>query len=161
VSKQILFTLTVIAAICAGGCSHKNDTGGPQDHPVRALYLAGINAFNSHDVETLIQQFANDFEMYTNTGWHRGLPAIKERFGKIFQQFPSVKMEIEDLHVREVVLGTAIVDFRWKVFPKGSGPAWSGIGTGVYVFRSQRWLEVLEHESVVHVDEALSTAGKE
>jgi hypothetical protein len=50
---------------------------------------------------------------------------------------------------------TATVAFRWRVHPMGQGPAFHGVGSGVYVRRDGRWLEVLEHETVTVVDSAL------
>ena len=41
----------------------------------------------------------------------------------------------------------------------GRGPAFRGVGSGVYVQRSGRWLEALEHETIVTVDPALRQKG--
>ena len=35
----------------------------------------------------------------------------------------------------------------------GQGPAFHGVGSGVYLRRDGKWTEVLEHETVVKVDE--------
>jgi len=102
-----------------------------------------------------MQQFADDVEIYTPTGWLRGNTAVRERFVKTFKQFPAVKMEIEELKVRQVAPNTIIVDFKWKTYPKGSGPAFHGVGSGVYVKRKGNWIEVLEHETVTKIDEEL------
>lgn len=124
-------------------------------HPVEAFFTAGIEAFNRHDLDKFMEQFADDLEMYTPTGWLRGKAAVRERFVGTFKQFPNVKMEIEDLKVREVNSKTAIVDFKWKTYPAGAGPAFYGVGSGVYVKRKNRWVEVLEHETVTKIDDAL------
>lgn len=44
------------------------------------------------------------------------------------------------------------------LFPMGAGPASHGIGSGIYILRGDRWEEVLEHETVTLVDEALRGA---
>lgn len=126
-----------------------------QKHPVEEFFMLGIAAFNAHDLEGFMKQFAGDVEMYTPTGWLRGHQSVRERFAQTFRQFPSVRMEIEGLRVREVARGTAVTDFKWRVYPMGRGPAFHGVGSGVYVQRDGRWVEVLEHETVVKVDEGL------
>lgn len=128
-------------------------------HTVEQFFMAGIAAFNAHDLDGFMKQFAADIEMYTPTGWLRGQQNVRERFAQTFQQFPSVRMEIEDLRVREVGRATVVTDFKWRVYPMGRGPAFHGVGSGVYVQRGGKWVEVLEHETVVKVDEGLN-AGK-
>lgn len=54
---------------------------------MRARYLTGIQAFNAHDLELFMGQFADDIEMYTPTGWLRGQTAVRERFASTFAQF--------------------------------------------------------------------------
>ncbi len=129
-------------------------------HPVEGFFMSGIAAFNNHDLETFMQQFAPDIEMYTPTGWLRGHAAVRMRFTETFKQFPNVRMEIEELRVREVSPGVAITDFKWRVFPMGKGPAFHGVGSGVYIQKDGRWAEVLEHETVVKVDEGLGPPPK-
>jgi hypothetical protein len=87
----------------------------------------------------------------------RGRQSVRARFAQTFEQFPSVRMEIEDLRVREVARGTVVTDFKWHVYPMGRGPAFHGVGSGVYIRRGGKWVEVLEHETVVKVDEGLNT----
>lgn len=128
---------------------------GQEKHPVESFFMSGIEAFNAHDLGKFMKQFADDVEMYTPTGWLRGQAAVRERFVGTFRQFPSVRMEIEELRVREVAPSVALVDFKWRTFPKGGGPAFHGVGSGVYVRRNSHWVEVLEHETVVKVDEEL------
>jgi uncharacterized protein (TIGR02246 family) len=126
-----------------------------QKHAVEIFFMTGIQAFNAHDLDKFMKQFADDVEMYTPMGWLRGKALVRERFIGTFRQFPSVRMEIEDLRVREVSPAVALVDFKWRTFPKGSGAAFHGVGSGVYVRRDGLWVEVLEHETVVRVDEEL------
>jgi uncharacterized protein (TIGR02246 family) len=127
----------------------------PREQAVEKFFMSGIESFNAHDLDKFMKQFADDLEMYTPTGWLRGKAAVRERFVTTFKQFPSVKMEIEDLRAREVSPATVLVDFRWRTYPRGVGPAFHGVGSGVYVWRKGAWVEVLEHETVVQVDEAL------
>ncbi len=127
-----------------------------QSHPVETFFMSGIAAFNAHDLDGFMKQFATDIEMYTPTGWVRGHQAVRERFADTFSKFPTVRMEIENLRVREVTAGTVVTDFEWRVYPMGKGPAFHGVGSGVYVIRDGRWVEVLEHETVVKVDEGLN-----
>jgi len=129
--------------------------GSSPSHPVERFFMSGIAAFNAHDLDGFMKQFATDIEMYTPTGWVRGHQAVRDRFADTFTKFPAVRMEIENLRVREVAGGTVVTDFEWRVYPMGKGPAFHGVGSGVYVLRDGRWVEVLEHETVVKVDEGL------
>lgn len=129
-------------------------------HPVEIFFMSGITAFNVHDLDGFMRQFAADIEMYTPTGWLRGQASVHTRFAQTFQQFPSVRMEVEDLHVREVSRGVVVTDFKWRVYPMGQGPAFHGVGSGVYIHRDRKWVEVLEHETVVKVDEGLNPGKK-
>ena len=122
---------------------------------VESTYRAGIAAFNAHELDTFVGQFADDVVMYTPTGWLRGGAAVRARFDSTFRQFPKVRMEIDSLEVRAVGPATATVAFRWHVYPMGAGPAFDGVGSGVYVRRASRWVEVLEHETVQRVDAPL------
>ena len=135
-------------------------TGSAQrEHPVGTFFMSGIAAFNAHDLDGFMKQFATDVEMYTPTGWVRGQAGVRQRFAQTFQQFPSVRMEVEDLRVREVARGAVVTDFKWRVYPMGRGPAFHGVGSGVYIRRNGKWVEVLEHETVVKVDEGLGAGG--
>jgi uncharacterized protein (TIGR02246 family) len=131
-----------------------------RQHPVESFFLSGIEAFNAHDLDRFMKQFADDIQMYTPTGWLRSQAEVRERFQSTFKQFPNVKMEITELRVREVSPGTVVTDFRWKVYPMGSGPAFHGVGSGVYIKRRGQWTEVLEHETVTQVDDGLKPDKK-
>jgi uncharacterized protein (TIGR02246 family) len=148
--------LTLILNACIAPAAQQT-----KPHPVHDFFMAGISAFNEHDLDTFMKQFASDIEMYTPTGWLRGHEAVRQRFVETFKQFPAVRMEIEDLVVREVAPGTAITSFKWRVYPMGKGPAFHGVGSGVYVLRNGTWAEVLEHETVVKVDEGLGPPKKQ
>jgi hypothetical protein len=93
------------------------------------------------------------------TGWVRGGDAVCRRFQETFTQFPSVAMTIDSLDVTSPAHGTALVRFDWTVQPMGRGPPFRGVGSDVYVQRNGRWVEVLEHETVVTVDPALRQKG--
>jgi uncharacterized protein (TIGR02246 family) len=154
--KTILIPLLLIApGLLAPGPQQPADK-----HPVEGVFMSGIAAFNAHDLDEFMKQFASDVDMYTPTGWLRGQQSVRERFAQTFKQFPSVRMEIEDLRTRDVAPGTVITDFRWRVYPMGKGPAYHGVGSGVYVRRDGVWVEVLEHETVTKVDEGLAPSKK-
>lgn len=148
----IIFLLTATPFFAFGQTKNKKTE---IKHPVETFFMSGIEAFNAHHLNRFMKQFADDVEMYTPTGWLRGNTAVRERFVQTFKQFPAVKMEIEELKVREVAPNTVIVDFKWKTYPKGSGAAFHGVGSGVYVKRKGNWIEVLEHETVTKIDDEL------
>ena len=153
-----MLLLTALTS-CAGGSL----LGGGEDPPggrnsddeVRAFFLSGIEEFNAHELNRFMSQFGADIRMYTPTGWVNGYAAVRERFADTFAQFPDVRMEIDSLRVRQVGDGVVVTDFQWRVYPMGQGPAFHGVGSGVYVLRGGDWEEVLEHETVTLVDEAL------
>lgn len=69
-------------------------------------------------------------------------------------------MTIDSLRVRSVAPSVAVVDFQWMVHPMGAGPAFHGVGSGVYVQRDGEWVEVLEHETVTRTDPELQQTGR-
>ena len=154
--KRSLALALLLAALPALAAAQE----GSAENTVENFFMSGIAAFNAHDLDGFMKQFAEDVEMYTPTGWLRGRAGVRERFSQTFKQFPAVRMEVEDLRVREVARGTVVTDFRWRVYPMGKGPAFHGVGSGVYVLRDGGWVEVLEHETVVKVDEGLGPAKK-
>ena len=154
--KRISIVVALLI-ISSDSIAQTNRNTTVEKHPVEAFFLSGIEAFNAHDLDRFMKQFANDIEMYTPTGWLRSHAAVRERFASTFKQFASVRMEVEDLRVREAGPGVVITDFKWRVYPGGRGPAFHGTGTGVYVLRKGRWVEVLEHETVTKVDEGLGS----
>jgi hypothetical protein len=156
--KQVFIILILLISSSSAFSQNTTDKTAPK-HPVEIFFNAGIEEFNAHRLDKFMQQFAADVEMYTPTGWLRGNDAVRERFAQTFKQFPAVKMEIEDLKVREVAPETVTVDFKWKTYPLGKGPAFYGVGSGVYVKRKNGWVEVLEHETVTRVDEEMKTGG--
>jgi hypothetical protein len=158
--KRISVVIAALLIISSDSVAQTNKNTSVEKHPVEAFFLSGIEAFNAHDLDRFMKQFAGDIEMYTPTGWLRSQAAVRERFASTFKQFASVRMEVEDLRVREVGPGSVVTDFKWRVYPGGRGPAFHGIGTGVYVLRNGGWVEVLEHETVTKVDEGLGSQRK-
>ena len=156
-----IFTITIITlALSSIANAQANRNAQADKHPVEKLFWSGIEAFNAHNLDEFMKQFADDIEMFTPTGWLRGKAAVRERFVSTFAQFSNVKMELEDLRVREVAPDAVTVDFRWKTYPQGRGPAFYGVGSGVYILRQGRWVEVLEHETTTRIDEELKTNRK-
>lgn len=156
--KRLLALAVFLAATSLPVAAQNQDAA--KKHPVESFFMSGISSFNSHNLDGFMKQFATDIEMYTPTGWLRSQQSVRARFAQTFEQFPSVRMEVEDLRVREVARGTVVTDFKWRVYPMGQGPAFHGIGSGVYILRGGKWVEVLEHETVVKVDEGLSPDKK-
>ncbi len=133
----------------------ENTYDGEDNHPVKELYLTSIDAFNERDLELFLANFASDIKMYGTDGTYFGQPALRNRFEILFQQFPDMKMEIPELNLEVLSKEVVLVNFQWKVYPMGQGPAFSGIGSGIYKYRDDKWLEILEVETITHVDEAL------
>jgi len=84
-----------------------------------------------------------------------GHDALHERFQQVIQQFPNMKMEIPELTLEILSKDVVLVNFKWKLYPMGKGPAYEGIGSGLYIYRDDKWMEILEVETVTHVDEVL------
>ena len=149
---------TALAVVALAGCASAPmiSRGTVDQHPVYHVFNDGIAAFNSKDLDVFMQQWDDDIQMYTaDVGWLRGKGLVRERFSQTFQRFPRVHMEIDSLRVTPLAPTVANVDFIFRTYPNGAGPAFHGVGTGTYVLRGKRWVEVLEHESIVSVDEAL------
>ena len=149
--KTFLATLiTLSVAACASLPNASAQSAA--ENAVRATYMEGIAAFNRHDLDVFMQQFSDDVEIYTPTGWVRGKAVVRERFVQTFAGYPEVRMEIDALNARQVAPDTVLVDFRFRTFPSGGTAAFHGVASGVYVLRAGHWVEVLEHETVVRTD---------
>jgi hypothetical protein len=125
------------------------------NHPVRLLYLSSIEALNEGDLDLFLANFAPEIKMYGTDGNYFGQNALRERFENVLQQFPKVRMEIPELILKILSNNVVLVNFEWKVFPMGQGPAYNGIGSGLYTYRNNKWAEILEIETVTHVDKEL------
>lgn len=130
---------------------HDNTT----NHPVRALYLSSIEAFNAGKLELFLSNFDSDIKMFGTDGMYIGKDALRQRFKVIFEQFPNKKMEIPELKLQILAEETVLVHFKWKLYPMGQGPAYSGEGSGLYILKDSKWVEILEVETVTDIDEAL------
>lgn len=126
-----------------------------QDHPVKDLYLATIQAFNEGNLELFLANFSSDIRMYGTDGNYVGKQALRDRFQVIFKQFPNKRMEIPELEVEVLSKDNVLVNFSWELYPMGRGPAYSGVGSGVYTLRNGKWIEILEVETVTEVDKEL------
>jgi hypothetical protein len=158
--KHIILIVALLITVCSTSFAQTAKSPSQSKHPVETFFMSGIAAFNAHNLDEFMKQFADELEMYTPTGWLRGKNAVRERFVETFKQFPMVKMEIEDLRVREIKSDVVLVDFKWHTFPMGTGPAFHGVGSGVYILRDGKWGEVLEHETVVKIDEGIGRGSK-
>ena len=64
-------------------------------------------------------------------------------------------MVIPELEVEVLSKENVLVNFKWELFPMGRGPAFRGVGSGVYTLRKGKWIEILEVETVTEVDKEL------
>ncbi len=158
-AKIIFISLSLLLLSChIDGQSYTKEPNiqfTTENHPVRGLFLSSIEAFNSGDLELFLSNFSSDIKMYGTDGLYNGKTSLRERFEVVFQQFPNKKMEIPELTLDILSNDIVLVNFKWKLFPMGRGPAYSGIGSGLYVIRRNKWVEILEVETVTEVDEAL------
>lgn len=146
--KKIILALAVCITLQSYG--QKDKTG-----ELHEFFHSGIEAFNNHNLERFLNQFSPGIEMYTPTGWLRGKEEVRDRFAQTFKQFQKVRMEVENLRVRKITRRVYLVDFQWRVFPLGKGPAFHGVGTGAYLYKNGKWEEILEHETVTKTDPEL------
>jgi hypothetical protein len=126
IRSLVTATLLLLASLPAAA----QTAGGAQKHPDGDFFMAGIAAFNAHNLDGFMKQFASDIEMYTPAGWLRGHQSVRERFAQTFRQFPGVRMDIEGLRVRKFERGAVVTDFKWRVYPTGEAPAFHGVGSG-------------------------------
>jgi uncharacterized protein (TIGR02246 family) len=158
--KAMFFTVLCMIILHFQACKptvnkKTNDPFTEGTNPVKALYLSSIEAFNQNDLELFLANFAPEIKMYGTDGTYFGHDALRARFAVLFKQFPNMKMEIPELTSEILSDEVILVHFKWKLYPLGHGPAYSGIGSGVYTYRDGKWLEVLEVETITDVDEAL------
>lgn len=146
--KNLTFLLLLISTLSVEAQQSRTES-------LRNFFNSGIAAFNEHELDQFMNQFSEDIQMYSPTGWLRGKEQVRERFQFTFKNFPKVKMEVMDLNVQKLTSQVYIVDFRWRVYPMGEGPAFHGVGTGVYHFKKGAWKEILEHETVTKTDPEL------
>ncbi len=134
---------------------NKNHNYTEVNHPVKVLYLSSIEALNEGNLDLFLANFAPEIKMYGTDGIYFGQNAVRERFENVLQQFPNVRMEIPQLTLEILSKDVVLVNFEWKVFPIGRGPTYSGIGSGLYTYRNNKWTEILEIETVTHIDKEL------
>ena len=126
-----------------------------ENHPVKSLYLSSIEALNEGNLNLFLANFAPEIKMYGTDGNYFGQNSVRKRFENVLQQFPDVRMEIPELKLEILSTDIVLVNFKWKVFPMGQGPAFSGLGSGIYIKKGDKWMEILEVETITDVDEAL------
>ncbi len=158
--KTVFFGVLCMILLNNQACKITDNKEGSQqytedNHPVKELYLSSIEAFNERNLELFLANFAPEIKMYGTDGRYFGLSALQERFEILFKQFPEMRMEIPELKTEVLSKEVVLVNFKWKLYPMGQGPAFSGIGSGVYKYLDGKWMEILEVETITHVDEAL------
>jgi hypothetical protein len=122
---------------------------------VKELYLSTIDAFNDRNLDLFLANFAPKIKMYGTDGTYFGQDALRARFEILFKQFPNAKMDIPELESEVLSNNVVLVNFKWKVYPMGQGPAFTGLGSGIYTYADGKWMEILEVETITDVDEAL------
>ncbi|MEX0290045.1 MAG: nuclear transport factor 2 family protein [Flavobacteriaceae bacterium] len=153
ISISLLFSIWQTKA--QSNNEQKSLKGNTENHPVRTLYLSSIEAFNDGDLELFLANFSADVKMYGTDGLYEGKAALRERFKAILQQFPKKKMDIPELKLHILSKEVVMVNFRWKLYPMGQGPSYEGVGSGIYTLQQDKWVEILEVETVTAVDEVL------
>ena len=154
----LISIIFILASSLTNGQSLTDVKGIQKDntpHPVRELYLSTIEAFNQRNLELFLSNFSSDIKMYGTDAMYEGKDALRNRFSTIFRQFPHTRMEIPELELDIISDETVLVNFKWKVYPMGQGPAYEGVGSGLYVVQNEKWIEILEVETITNVDEAL------
>jgi hypothetical protein len=122
---------------------------------VERFLMEGIGKFNRRELDPFLMQFDENIRMFAVSNWLRGRPAVRQRFVDTFRQCPEARMEITNLRARSETPTVVTVEFEFHTYPRGSGPAYHGVGTGVYVRRAGGWREVMEHETVTRRDPGL------
>ena len=130
------------------------------NHPVKELYMSSIEAFNQRNTDVFLKNFDVDIKMYGTDGLYFGRDALRDRFDGVFKQFPNVRMEILEFDLKELSEKIVLVNFKWKVYPMGQGPAYTGLGSGLYMYKDYAWTEILEAERVTEIDKELITEGR-
>lgn len=158
---KLIFGLCIALFQVLNSCGQEKNKATENNHPVRELFLSTIEAFNRGDLDLFLANFAQDIRMYGTDGVYDGQDALRVRFQTVFDQFPNKRMEIPELNLKLLSKEVVMVHFAWKLYPMGQGPAYSGVGTGIYTQINGQWIEVLEVETVTEVDEALMQPPKE
>ncbi|MDJ0646389.1 MAG: nuclear transport factor 2 family protein [Flavobacteriaceae bacterium] len=158
--RTIFFVLFSILLLNLNSCKTARHTESDKqltenNHPVKELYMSSIEAFNQGNLDLFLANFDFDIKMYGTDGMYFGIDALRNRFDKVFKQFPNVRMEILELKLEILSKAVVLVHFKWKVYPMGQGPAYSGLGSGVYMFKENKWTEILEAERVTEMDKEL------
>ncbi len=150
----LIYALAVVLSACQNEKKPVEAKTSVEDS-VREVYLASIEGFNNGDLDAFLINFASNITMYGTDGTYEGHDALRERFQPLLEQFPEMKMDILKLTTEALAEEVVLVHFQWKLYPFGQGPAYEGIGSGVYTNQQGNWREILEVETVTHVDEAL------
>lgn len=158
--SKVFFSVMTMILFISIACKNLKVTNEKQDyieenHPVRTLYLSSIEALNEGNLDLFLANFAPEIKMYGTDGNYFGQNALRERFENVLQQFPKVRMEIPELKLEILSKEVVLVNFKWKVIPMGQGPAFSGLGSGIYKKNGSNWMEILEVETITDIDEAL------
>jgi hypothetical protein len=162
--RTIVF-FSLLSVLFLNSCASKKVNNKDDDHiyskknhPVKELYMSSIEAFNQGNPDVFLKNFDVDIKMYGTDGMYFGIDALRKRFDGVFKQFPDVRMEIIEFDLEILSDEIVLVNFKWKVYPMGQGPAYSGLGSGIYVYKEHQWTEILEAEKVTEIDKELIRA---
>ncbi|HEX8570357.1 MAG TPA: nuclear transport factor 2 family protein [Caulobacteraceae bacterium] len=158
--RSDLAAFAVTALVVLAPASGRAETPDPNAREVERFFMQGIGHFNRHELEPFLKQFSPDLRMFAVTEWLRGKEQIRARFTQTFRDYPNVRMEITNLKGRSEAANVVTVEFEFHTYPTGSGGAWHGVGSGVYVKTAEGWREVLEHESVTKRDAGMTPPVK-
>lgn len=113
------------------------------------LHRVFQEAFNRHDVESVVALYEPAAVMVGPSGPAQGTDAIRERYRNFFAMRPTIDLQTLDVNVAGEL---AMLHGRWTL--RGSVPEGTAIhreGRNTEVVRRQadgRWLFVIDHASV-------------
>jgi steroid delta-isomerase-like uncharacterized protein len=109
------------------------------EHPLERIIAAYGEAWNSHDVESILAMHTEDsvFENHTSGGKAVGKDAIREILKGVFAAFPDIRFDARRTYVRDGLVtqewtatGTLALPYTKgsiTVQPTGSKVSWNGV----------------------------------
>jgi steroid delta-isomerase-like uncharacterized protein len=130
------------------------------EHPLEKVIAAYGEAWNRHDVESILAMHTEDsvFENHTSGGKGVGKAAIREILESVFAAFPDIRFEARRTYVRDGVVtqewtatGTLAVPYTRgsaTVQPTGRKVSWKGVDVipfaGNLVVRKDVYVDSME-----------------
>ena len=109
------------------------------EHPLEKVIAAYGEAWNSHNVETILAMHTEDsvFENHTSGGKAEGKAAIREILKGVFTAFPDIRFDARRIYVRDGLVtqewtatGTLAINMTrgcTTVHPSGKKISWNGV----------------------------------